>query len=117
MKLDRNINPNKMGKYAIVNLRRLDAKFGKNSDKFYEPRWGEPIGNALRTLDEAGVLEWGSHPEDEFFVMKLRDRYVKLALLAYAEEARKNFDGEYANEIEKLAERAGTNHPFRHAPD
>lgn len=57
MKLDRNINANGMGKYALLNLRRNVVEWGREG------------------------------AEDEFFVLKLKDVWSKPALLAYAEAA------------------------------
>lgn len=57
MKMDRNLNEDGLGKYALINLRRLSLQ-GRTPE----------VENALRVLQEAGVLEQGRvGDEDEFF--------------------------------------------------
>lgn len=69
MKLDRNINPDGRGKYALINLRR-------------------------------NTIEWGGPtPEEQFFVLKLKDEFAAPALRAYAAAVRLK-----ATEIEQGAE-------------
>jgi hypothetical protein len=58
MKLDRNVNKDGLGKYALINLRTNKIEWG---------RAGE---------------------EDEFFVIKLKDVNAHAALRAYAKAAR-----------------------------
>lgn len=84
MKLDRNINPDGKGKYALLNLR-------------------------------TNKIEWGVTPDEEFFVIKLKDKYAAPALDAYAKACVKD-DAEYAYEINQLASRAAT-HPLSRRPD
>lgn len=84
MKLDRNINPNGMGKYALINLR-------------------------------TNKIEWGNTPEDEFFVIKLKDKYASAALDAYAKSCLKD-DPEFAKEVHELASKAMF-HPLKKKPD
>lgn len=59
MKLDRNINKNRTGKYALLNLRKNKIEWG-------------PVGS-----------------DEEFFVIKLKDQCATKALYAYALEAQK----------------------------
>ena len=54
MRLDRNVNANGMGKYAILNLRTNTIEWGRTGEA------------------------------DEFFVIKLRDCHAPAALNAYA---------------------------------
>ena len=86
MQLDRNINANGYGKYALLNLRRNKIE------------WGEVFG------------------PDEFFVVKLKDKYAQAALNAYADAAQSD-DPEWAAEIRALADRSGPNHPLCKQPD
>lgn len=86
MKLDRNLNPDGKGKYALINLRTNKIEFGR--------------------IDT----------EDEFFVIKLRDRNARAALLAYATEIDAR-DPEFAAEVVQLAERSGTQSRFCKDPD
>lgn len=86
MKMDRNINPSGLGKYALLNLRTNQVQWG---------RVGE---------------------EDEFFVIKLKDKHAKVALQAYAQSAVLD-DPEWAEEVYALSERAGPLSPFCKRPD
>ena len=66
MKLDRNINPNGRGKYALLKLRELD----KDRDGKTLGEAPEIIG-ALAVLEHAGILDWGMQgTESEFFVIE-----------------------------------------------
>lgn len=86
MKMDRNINPDGRGKYALLNLRTNQVQWGL-------------VGE-----------------EDEFFVIKLKDKYARDALLAYARAAYAD-DIDWSMEVADLAERAGAQSPFCKAPD
>jgi hypothetical protein len=115
MKLDRNTNGNGSGKYALIRLRDINHQ--------------EEVGNIVSRLEHFGCLDWGKLGEkDEFFVIKLRDKYAAAALVAYAEAAqrdamsdidpRKAADKlEWAAEIYALAARAGRLSPFCKTPD
>ncbi len=112
MKLDRNLNPAGTGKYALLKLRKLEdvraqEPFGKIA---------KPIADALKLLEENGILDWGNTPQSEFFVIRLSDIYATEALESYAEEAQYD-DPEYANEVYELALRSGLNNPFCKRPD
>lgn len=86
MKLDRNINDNGRGKYALLNLR-------------------------------TNKIEWGFvGEEDEFFVIKLRDRNARPALMAYALSVGER-DTEFAWDVIQLANRAGVSSKFCKDPD
>ncbi len=86
MKMDRNLNANGKGKYALLNLRE-------------------------------DIIEWGFvGGSNEFFVIKLKDKYAQAALEAYANAAECD-DLEWANEVRKLAQRSGQNHPLCKRPD
>jgi hypothetical protein len=103
MKLDRNINPDGRGKYALINLRKTAVPL-------------EVIAMAVTPgLHTPLPVELGDTPESEFFIIKLKDKYAAPALIAYAQAARED-DEEYANEILALADRAN-NHPLRKMPD
>jgi hypothetical protein len=110
MKLDRNTNGDGTGKYALVKLRAL-----KDHHRYSEAELRE-LGDALRVLDQAGVLDYGRTPETEFFVIRLRDKCARQALYAYALEA-DDFDHVYAGEVRDLALRAGPNNPYCKRPD
>ena len=114
MKLDRNINANQRGKYALLKLRVLDD-FIKIDDPFQDV--AQPIADAIATLEKAGILDWGNTSETEFFVMRLKDRYARVALHAYADEAHRDGQLEYAAEVTELALRSGVHSPFCKRPD
>lgn len=114
MRLDRNINANGRGKYALLKLRMLDD-FTDPSDPFQEV--AKSIADAIATLDRAGILDWGNTPESEFFVMRLKDRYSRCALHTYAEEAHRDGQAEYAAEINEMALRSGVHNLHCKRPD
>lgn len=114
MKLDRNIADDGLGKYAIINLRKLNETC-ENPSTF--KRWTPEVEAALKTLEGVGVLEWGCvGAPDEFFLVKLKDRHAEAALKGYAESAAVN-DPEWAAEVHELAMRSGMNSPYCKAPD
>ncbi len=86
MKLDRNENHDGTGKYALLNLRTNQIQ------------WGRP------------------NEDDEFFVIKLKDRHSLPALIAYADSIR-GVDPEFAGEVDQLAARSGCNNLFCKDPD
>src|ERR1051326_5459170 len=99
MKMDRNIPGNNgRGKYALLLLRRLEAYEDQNTFGGLRP----DIAAALKTLEDAGIIDWGiAETESEFFLIRLKDRCAQAALLAYAREA-STFDVEWAAEVERL---------------
>jgi hypothetical protein len=115
MKLDRNVNGNGRGKYALLKLRKLD-EFTETGDPFQTV--APKIADAIKTLEDAGILDWGIEgTESEFFVIRLKDQFASYALRSYADAAR-NFDQpEYADEIHELAERSGVRSQFCKLPD
>lgn len=112
MKLDRNINNDGRGKYALLKLRVFEefAKGGEIQELPYD------IRQALDVLERAKILDWGDTPDTEFFVIRLKDRYAQSALKAYAEDAAID-DVEYAAEIERMVQRSGPDHPNCRRPD
>jgi hypothetical protein len=115
MKMDRNVNPDGCGKYAILNLRKLDELCGTSGT--FDDRWTPAVMDALRTLEEVGALEWGIVGKpDEFFLLKLKDRHAQPALQAYADSIRDR-DPEFAAEVAEMATRAGDASPWCKEPD
>lgn len=109
MRLDRNINPDGRGKYALLRLRKIPEP---NSPQY------EAVCQALGVLTAAGILEHGFvGTEGEFFPIFIRDRYARPALTAYARAARVDHQEEYADDIFEIAERSGTASPFCKTPD
>ena len=113
MKLDRNVNVDKRGKYAIINF-RTDVKGFEG--------WQSALTNICRnrlqmfTVAPREAVELGESLETEFFVIKLKDKYAEHALEAYAIAASVD-DPENAGEVLALAKRAGANHPLCKKPD
>lgn len=103
MKLDRNVKPDKKGKYALLKLREWPHG--------YSPK----VQEAFDTLQLAGAIDFGDTPDTEFFVIRLKDKYAATGLLAYAVAAEQD-DPEYAGEVYELAIKAG-NHPKKRRPD
>jgi hypothetical protein len=102
MKLERHAGDQARGKYAVVRLRDIEPK--------------TPAAKALARLTVGGHVEFGNPGDaDEFFVIKLKDKYAFQALLAYANAAQDD-DPEYAADVRELANRA-INHPLRKKPD
>lgn len=113
MKMDRNENLDGVGKYAIINLRKLTEKCDGGTFR----RWSPEVEQALNILESVGVLEWGRTGEaDEFFLIKLKDKHAQAPLFAYAASAKVE-DPEWAEEIEELARRSGPAHPLCKTPD
>ena len=114
MKMDRNENADGCGKYAVINLRKLNHLAG-HLGTFQ--RWSPEVQQALDTLEGVGALEWGRVGEpDEFFLIKLKDKHAQVALLEYADSA-VNDDPEFAAEVAELAHRSGPSHPLCKTPD
>lgn len=63
------------------------------------------------------VLQDGPGEVNEHFVIMLKDKYARAALLAYAVAADKDGEHEYALDVTELANRAGNLHPNCKAPD
>lgn len=110
MKLDRNINRDGTGKYALLKLRFVKSPEPETSDVEHQA-----IQKAINTLDAFGLLSWGNSPDTDFFVIRLRDQYAAPALAAYAMAAFAD-DQEYAVEILNLARKAAE-HPNKKKPD
>lgn len=110
MRLDRNDNPEGIGKYALLKLRVLQSyrKDGELPDN---------IADAIGVLDGIGALDWGyTYSDSEFFVIRLKDKHAYDALRAYAASARKD-DAEWAADVADLGTRAGTLSQFCKTPD
>lgn len=106
MKLDRNQSSDGLGKYALINLRKL-----------YQPGLPMEATAAVQLLSDLGILEWGRVGEqDEFFLMKLKDIFSPGGLRGYADMA-EAVDPEWAAEVREMLPRAGTNSPFCKRPD
>lgn len=129
MKLDRNINPSKRGKYALLKLRRLteieawDGGDGEALDR-------QAVIDAIALLERAGILDWGyAGTEGEFFVIRLKDKYAGDAINAYADAVAKDARSvagdddaykdrmQWAMDVLRLAQHAGPLNPHCKQPD
>jgi hypothetical protein len=103
MQLDRNINPDGMGKYALLKMRKVAAvQNGENSAAKQE------LQKALEVLHNLGILDYGQtedSPGSDFMVIRLKDKYAAPALYAYAQAARED-DPQWAGEVQALARKA-----------
>jgi len=124
MKLDRNINGDGRGKYGLVNNRELIKR--ADEAKAYAASGGAPteseleamkIVNAVSFLEAMGVIDWGTESSNEFFVIKLKDKYAGGALHTYAGYAVRDGEIEYGQEVMALARRSGEFHPNCKKPD
>lgn len=108
MKLDRNINQSGKGKYALINLRKIPS----------DPRTPEDLAAAILANPECVEFGMVGSP-DEFWVIKLKDRYANRALVGYAKAIDLDAEGdqEYALEVSQLANRSGLAHPNCKRPD
>lgn len=105
MKLDRNINSDGKGKYALVKLRMLEGSF----------KTKEELAKAIMENPECLNLGEVGTP-DEFFPILLKDAFAQNALQMYAKDAHKH-DKEYGVEIQEMVNRSGVNSPFMKIPD
>lgn len=113
MKLDRNEPENfGRGKYALIKIRELD-----NHRAGFLGQIPRGITNALRCLKNRDILDEGLEGSpSEFFVIRLKDKYAKAALQAYADAAAAD-DPEWAADVSELAKRSGPSHPYCKRPD
>ena len=108
MNLDRNINESGKGKYALINLRKIPS----------DPRTPEELATAILLNPECVEFGMVGDP-DEFFVIKLKDRFSRAALSAYARVVELDTEGdkEYLVDLLDLADRSGSAHPLCKRPD
>lgn len=115
MKLKRNVSNDGHGKYAVVNLNKVEEMCSPANDSF--GRYAQEIKSALEILERRGVLSYGTEgARDEFFVVMLKDMAAQGALVGYATSIA-HVDRELADDVLELANRAGIGSPFCKAPD
>lgn len=110
MKLDRNTNKGGRGKYALVLMREIPEPHPATA------RQVRAIEGAIDTLNHEGCLDYGDAPDNEFFVIRLKDKYAGAALRAYSNAAWLDGQKEWSCEVEQLAIRA-EKHPRSKRPD
>lgn len=81
MKLDRNKNPDGRGKYAVINLRKVD-------DSTYNEMLENRRDKTAFALD-SDCLQLGDEKDGQFFVLKYKDVFAAPALRAYARACRR----------------------------
>jgi hypothetical protein len=122
MKLDRSVTKLGYGKYAAINMRRYDQLPAGGAER-------DAAGAAMQTLQKLGLLDHSDagNPE-EFFLIKLKDKFAVPALDAYAQAVvSAAYDCsddvppdegllEYFRDVNELVERAA-NHPLKKQPD
>ena len=114
MRLDRTAG---RGKYAIINLRKLDRSLRGVIDGDLPGSDFLDVKAAMATLERAGLIEYGEPgTENEFFVLKLKDKYAGAALYTYA-SAVAALDNEFSRDVRELSRRAGSNSPWCKEPD
>lgn len=109
MKLDRNVNKDGTGKYALIKLREIE---GAQLVADVRHARSNPLGSPTTLPIPASAIDLGDEPDTEFFVIRLKDKYAGPALHAYAQSARFD-DEEYAGEIDALAQAADRRMPKR----
>jgi hypothetical protein len=111
MRLVRNEHPTGRGKYMLVVTRKLDLYAPS------VPFETNAVLDAVDMLIEEGVVDDPPpETEGEFFVLRLKDRNARPALLAYAASVATR-DPEFAAEVRELADRSGELSPFCKDPD
>ena len=93
MKLDRNINPDGTGKYALIEMRKLTA-----AERHYVMTGEGVIAGVPRTAIDTG----GPGPR-QFFVMKYGDPFTAPALRAYAQACQDEAERIGDKELEEFA--------------
>ena len=105
MKLDRNINSDGGGKYALVHMRKLRAILEGSPHNMNT----QAVSHAVELLIDQGVVSLGDEsPEDQFFVMKYKDKFTPDGLRGYAEsvarELKKPLDPHVRRHLVEYAE-------------
>lgn len=111
MKMDRDINPDGRGKYALVLMRNTPPA---GTIKHHVVKF------ALFMLWKMGMIDFGRvGTPSEFFLIRLRDKFAYRALKGYQEAIALDPkpDDEYAQSVSEMMERSGPYSPFCKYPD
>ena len=84
---------------------RLDRYTGETAGKF----------SIIENRKGGRIINIGD-PENDFFVIKLKDKHAAAALLAYASSAQADGDLELSADVRRLAREAAA-HPCQKRPD
>lgn len=106
MKLDRNINQDGRGKYALIKLRETSLNASHKA---------LAIAESKMLVVEPYAVDFGDSEDTDFFVIRLKDKYAAPALHAYGESAMRD-DPEYGREIIELW-RIASRHQAKQKPD
>jgi hypothetical protein len=90
MRLDQNVNPNKLGKYALIKLRETGENILCSPDR-------------KEATIPVSAIDFGNAPDSDFFVIRLKDKYAAPALKAYANAASADGEIEFATDVMALA--------------
>lgn len=105
MRLDRNINDDGKGKYALILMREIPGN----------PTTPEELAQAI--VENPQCIDFGSRGSDsEYFLIRLKDKYAPAALNAYAEAAKDDDNEEWGFQVQGMAHRA-EKHPGKKTPD
>jgi len=105
MELDRTKNGN-VGKYIAINTRKLSRI----------PDTARELASLI--LESPDAVEFGkTGSDDEFFLIKLKDRFALAALRAYAHTAILFGQKDYGREVLALSDRSGSHHRSCKTPD
>ena len=136
MRLDRNLNKDGKGKYALINLRKMPNPVEGTYENGHPDQlrcpfcfvWVKRLRNHFSVKHD--YVEWGDKPHNEFFVIKLKDYFSKGALKGYREAIVKwlkknSYPGgqedkklqPYMKDIKEMEERTGKDHPGCKIPD
>lgn len=116
MRLDRNLNSDGKGKYALVLLRNTPPVNGQGMNGVMP----HEVTAALNVLGSAGMLDYGNVGTDrEFMVMRLKDKYTLKGLQGYFNAVTEDdpIDTDYAKDILDMMSRAGPNSKWCKKPD
>lgn len=116
MKLDRDVNSNKKGKYALLKLREVtDQEFDRIRGEISHNK-SEHSYFPSQTYVPTSAVDLGDTDDSEFFVLRLKDKYAHQTLMMYAVLALLDGEREYAEAVIALAEKAKS-HPNQKKPD
>lgn len=110
MKLDRNVNPDGKGKYALINLRTNQVQWGGDGDQFFVIKYKDLFASvALKAYGEAVINYANSLTEKmnvQFDEMTKEGKHVEAGICSRASIETVRSILEYGSEIMREAETA-----------